>query len=360
MPWTDAEDATARRIRSMTSYSDRIVPSDTSTKSDASPGPMDTRPAHPTTRIDAVDVARGTALVAMIIYHFSWNLRWFGLVDWQVDRDAGWRLFAALIAASFLALVGVSVVLAHTDTVDWNAAWRRIARVAVAAAAISLVTWVVLDDLYVRFGILHAIALGSVIALLAVSISSGGLALIGGIALALPLIAQTSFAGDAWLAWTGLISDPPDAVDFVPVLPWVGVIFLAMAATRVAHARGFWAILARWRAQAAATRLLARAGRHSLAVYLVHQPILFGAVWAVVTLGLAPGSTQRAFIENCIASCEVASETDICRSTCNCTIDTLNADGTWAALLDDPDNADLNLKLEDSYRLCYGSALSGT
>ena len=82
-------------------------------------------PATPRGRMDALDVARGLALLAMAVYHLSWDLRWFGLVDWPVDSSRGWRIFAGLIAGSFLVLVGVGLVLAHGRGIRWRKALVR-------------------------------------------------------------------------------------------------------------------------------------------------------------------------------------------------------------------------------------------
>lgn len=288
----------------------------------------------------------------MAVYHFSWDLSWFALVDWPVDRGFGWRLFAAAIATSFLALVGVSLVLAHEGGIRWRPALRRIARVALAAGAISLVTWLALGDQFVRFGILHAIALGSLIALPFVAVPPAVTALAGLIVLALPLGLRVSFPGDAWFGWTGLVASPPLSVDFVPVFPWLGVILLAVAATRVFRDGPAWRSLAAWRARGRIAGLAALAGRHSLLVYLLHQPILFGSVWAVVALGLAPDRTEQTFVETCAMSCSVAAEPGICERACQCTLDALKADGTWTRLLDAPDDPALNARLSDAYGLC--------
>ena len=41
------------------------------------------------TRLAVLDLARGLAVVAMAIYHFSWDLSWFAYVDWPVAQGTG-------------------------------------------------------------------------------------------------------------------------------------------------------------------------------------------------------------------------------------------------------------------------------
>lgn len=319
---------------------------------DTAPPPVSRFPG----RVDALDAARGLALATMAVYHFSWDLKWFGVVDWPVDSALGWRAFAMAIAASFLFLVGVGLALAYRGGLRPRHALRRVGRIALAAAAITLATYAALGDQFVRFGILHAIAAGSLLALPALR---APLWLVAGLALAalvLPHLVKLSFPGDAWLMWSGLVAAPPLSVDYVPLLPWIAPILAGIVAARVGLATGVVERLSHWSARSAPARLATLAGRHSLLVYLLHQPILFGLVWTAVSLGLTPDRTAATFVDQCVQSCTLTGEEAACRSTCTCTVEALQADGTWAALLDRPDDPALNDRLTERYRLCRDEA----
>ena len=297
-------------------HTDRQKPGDAGTPETATP---------PRARMDALDVARGLALLAMAVYHFSWDLLWFGLVDWPVDSSPGWRIFAGLIAGSFLALVGVGLVLAHGRGIRWRKALLRAGRIALAAAAISLGTWVVLDAQYVRFGILHEIALGSLLALPAVFLPPLVTLALAALVVALPHVVTLSFAGDGWFTWTGLVGYAPPSVDHVPLAPWFGAILAGVALARLVIGSRPWKRFAAWNASGRTAKAFAFAGRHSLAVYLLHQPILFGAVWATVELGLVADPAHEAFLDQCRMACIAASPNQEagCVSACRCTLDAL-------------------------------------
>src|SRR5688572_15752760 len=125
------------------------------------PAAAASRPA----RLPAIDAARGVAIVAMVVYHFAWDLGFFGFISADVGGDLGWRIFARSIAGSFLALVGVSLVLATRNGLNRGRFLRRLGVIAAAAAAITLVTRIVFPETYIFFGILHAIAVSSVLGL---------------------------------------------------------------------------------------------------------------------------------------------------------------------------------------------------
>ncbi|MCA1300665.1 heparan-alpha-glucosaminide N-acetyltransferase [Stappia indica] len=323
--------------------------------------PVPERKSAATPRLDLLDVARGLALLTMAVYHLSWDLAWFRLVDWPVSSGPGWRLFAALIAGSFLFLVGVGLVLAHRRKIQWRKATIRLARIALAAAAISAATHLALGDQYVRFGILHAIAASSLIALpfvrLPVPVTLGAAAL----AAALPRLLPGVLGDSPWLLWTGLTGAPPAAVDYVPLLPWLAPVLLGVAAARLALARpGLIEGLGRWQTHARWSRLAAFAGRHSLIVYLLHQPVLYASVWLVVATGLTPDRTAREFVEECVLSCTFTMEEAACQRVCACTLEALRRDGTWAALLQSPTDPALTREMQARFGICHRDELART
>ncbi|ADZ69672.1 heparan-alpha-glucosaminide N-acetyltransferase [Polymorphum gilvum] len=305
----------------------------------------------PARRIEAVDVARGLALATMVVYHLSWDLSWFRLVDWPVDQHLAWRAFAAAIAGSFLFLAGVSLVLAHGDGVRWKAFWRREAVIVAAAAAVSLGTWAALGPALVRFGILHCIAAASLIALPFVRLPAVAALAAGAVVLSLPLWAGGPAFDGPWLLWTGLGHPGVSSVDHVPLAPWAGAALLGVGAARLGRSQ--LERLRAWRPAGVGPATLTRAGRHSLAVYLLHQPVLFGALWAASAAGLTPDRASAEFVDTCSFTCILAGgEEAACRRTCRCTFEALGSDGLWQRLLDDPEDPDLREEMNRRYAAC--------
>ena len=231
-------------------------------------------------RLIGLDLARTLALIGMAIYHLTWDLTFFGYVAWETLALPEWRIFARLVAGSFLFLAGVSLYLAHSRGVRRAAYLRRLGMIVLAALGITLVTFVAMRPSFIFFGILHSIAAASVIGLLFLRAPVAVTLLVAAIAFAAPMVARHAIFDAPWLLWVGLSQQVPPSNDYEPVLPWIAPFLIGMALCKVALSRG---LIARWATWAPGrwAAILAVAGRHSLAIYLIHQPVLFALVWAM-------------------------------------------------------------------------------
>jgi uncharacterized membrane protein len=229
-------------------------------------------------RIPAVDLARSVALLGMVVFHFTFDLEMFGHIAPGTTLQPGWAMFARLVAGSFLFLAGVSLVLAHGQGIRWRGLLRRLAMVAGAALLITAATRIAMPEAFIYFGILHAIAAASLLGLAFLRAPVWLTLAAAALALVLPEVARAPAFDSRWLAWTGLAATVPPSFDFVPLLPWVAAALAGIAAARAGQAVGLWDRL-RDPAPGPVLRGLAWPGRHSLAIYLLHQPVLIGLLW---------------------------------------------------------------------------------
>lgn len=303
-------------------------------------------------RLEAIDLARGAALVAMAVYHFTWDLEFFGYLPAGMTAIGGWRLFARAIASSFLFLVGVSLFLAHANRVRWRKWLKRMAMVAVAAAAISLATLLATPGGFIFFGILHHIALASLVGLAFLRLPALVTLAAAVAAVAAPWWLRSHVFDHPALWWVGLSAQVPRSNDYVPLFPWIAAVLSGIAAARTAHATGLFARLEqlplpRW------TRLVQAAGRHSLAVYLLHQPLLISGVF-LFSLAMPPAAIpqQASFMQACTAQCREMRHQRFCASYCTCMLDRLAADDDLDAVYDGAPTPEAQQRLLEAVSAC--------
>ncbi|QYZ68405.1 DUF1624 domain-containing protein [Neotabrizicola shimadae] len=228
-------------------------------------------------RLIAIDLARTAALTGMAMYHFVYDLTMFGWLPEGTAVTGFWALFARAVAGSFIFLAGVSLWLAHGRGIRWPAFWRRFARIAAGAAVVTVGTYFAFPQYFVFYGILHSIAVSSLIGLAFLRLPAGITLAAAVVAYFLPDLWRSS-ALDGPLAFIGLFETRPLTVDFLPIFPWLAPMLCGVAVGRIAERLNLWPRLAPpdtlW------LRRLSWPGRHSLAIYLVHQPVLIGLVWA--------------------------------------------------------------------------------
>lgn len=228
-------------------------------------------------RIPGVDAMRGFALCLMFVYHFAFDLRFYRVIAADFEHDPFWLGFRALIVTAFMALVGLSLVLADRAGATRAHFFKRVAVIVACALAASVGSWLLFPRSFIYFGILHCIAVASVLAWPLVrrprtAFAFGCAVIVAGVAWSHP-----AFDARA-LSWLGFTTMKPATEDYVPVAPWAGVVLVGIALGH-ALARGGFRALARLAAAPTPLRWL---GRHSLAVYMVHQPVLLGLLWLVV------------------------------------------------------------------------------
>jgi uncharacterized membrane protein len=297
-------------------------------------------------RLPAIDVARGSALLAMFAYHLVWDFTFFGLVAREVAAAPISRFLAHLIASTFLVLVGISLTLARDA--PRRAFWRRLGRIALAAAAISVVTWFVFRDEFIYFGILHCIALSSLLALPLRRAPTALLIALAAAAFLLPYLFTSPFFDAPFWLWLGLSANVPASVDYQPLLPGFGMVLIGLCLGRLIAARP-----PAWMQRpvsGAIPTALAFGGRHSLLIYLLHQPLFFLLLFAAVDLfGSNAPSVEAGFINACQTKCQAAraalpntNRPGTCAESCSCVVRALKEANLWKAASTGKNTPDTN------------------
>ena len=271
-------------------------------------------------RIDAFDVLRGLALVAMATYHFTWDLEFFGYADPGTASMGPMKWYARGIATTFLMLAGISLFLAHGQAVCWPSFRKRFAMVAGAALLISLGTYFAMPRGFIFFGILHQIALGSLIGLAFLRLPPVLTLAAAAAMIAAPLYLRNEFFDAPALWWVGLSRVDPVSNDYVPVLPWTGMVLTGIALAKLAARYGLFERLRALRAgRTRPGKALTLLGRHSLAFYLIHQPFLLACISAFSFISPpSPPDPSALYQKACMENCALTQSKGFCDSFCPC------------------------------------------
>ncbi len=229
-------------------------------------------------RFDRLDALRGTAMLWMALFHLAFDLNHFGWLHPKQNfyTDALWTVQRSCIVSLFLFVAGLSLAVGLHAGQRWARFWRRWAQIAGCALLVSIGSAWMFPNSWISFGVLHGIAVMLVLARLLAPLRAG-LWPLGALCIALPALVQHPFFDTRWTNWVGLVTRKPVTEDFVPLLPWLGVLLFGLAA-------GQWLLVRRpqWLRGAlpAPARGLALLGRWSLSFYMLHQPVLIGLLLA--------------------------------------------------------------------------------
>lgn len=243
-------------------------------------------------RLWEIDALRTVAIAMMVAYHVAYDVNLLGPSIAVDPFGGGWRALQVATGSTFLLLVGMSLSIANarsrgrgvTGWALYRRHLRRASQVAAAAAAVSIATWLVLGDDWVRFGILHCIAAAMVIAPLLVPLGMWNVAL-GAAAVAAGFIIRDLPPTD--ISGLLILGVPPSGgagVDWYPLLPWIGPALFGVALGRALYPGGRRGPWGRGLGQPRWARAVARPGRHALPIYLAHQPILIALVAVALML----------------------------------------------------------------------------
>ena len=284
---------------------------------------MSNRPiSAPRQRLSALDALRGLALIGMFIYHLTWDLGYFRLVSPDLPFSPVMMALGHLVAASFLALSGASLALSWQSGFNLKNFTRRFVTIVIAATAITALTAWQFPDAVIFYGILHCIAIASLVCLALYRAPLWSVFTFAALLLTLPfLIASPQFDEPQWW-WLGLGTRDPPSLDWRPFMPWTGFALIGFGMMRYWLSAGLPQWLINWRETNAASRLLVLGGRNSLLVYLAHQPIFIVLVFMVAQLMHAPAANlvrQDPFLSSCTQQCTVSGGNETqCRVVCSC------------------------------------------
>jgi uncharacterized membrane protein len=241
----------------------------------------------PLPRYWEIDLFRGIAVLMMVIFHTVFDLSFFSILPLNVSSGF-WRSFAVVTAFIFIFLVGTSLnisryrTIARSDQASYRPYLKRGLTILGLGVLITAVTYLAIGEGFIIFGVLHCIGASILIAPLFF-----GRPRTGFIAAVLILVAGylvVGISGSVWLAWMGIHPQYFYTLDYFPLLPWLGVVLLGLTAGTYLYPQGNRALPLSDQSPKC-TSLICWMGRHSLILYLGHQPVIL-----IILTVLFPGS----------------------------------------------------------------------
>jgi len=218
-------------------------------------------------RVFELDVLRGMAVVLMVIFHFGFDLAEFGYASYRTTVDLEWKVFRAVILSMFLLAVGMSSYLAYAQGVNRKKLLKNLAKLSLVSLVISLGSYVAFPHAWIYFGVIHFIVVALPLSLLFLSIPRISLVLGLLLVIAYPLgYLHMDYFHVLGVKYLHL---PSFTVDIVSLSPWFGMVLIGIY---VMYKQMFDI---KFRHNNLMQKM-AFLGKHSLLIYLIHQPILFG------------------------------------------------------------------------------------
>ena len=233
-------------------------------------------------RIWELDALRGLCILGMVVVHFIYDLvDLYGLVQWEYPP-----LFTFIQqwgGVLFLLISGICVTLGSRCI-------RRGLLVFGCGIVVSAVTWGMYyfgfsgKNIIIYFGVLHCLGLCMLLWPLFRKLPHWALAMIGLVLVGAGFYLQTlEPVSSQWLMPFGLPWKGFASSDYFPLLPYLGFFLLGSALGKSVY-RNKESLLPNVNTRNPIVRFFLLCGKHSLWIYLLHQPLLSGIFYLIITL----------------------------------------------------------------------------
>ncbi len=232
---------------------------------------------QPTKRLIEIDALRGVAILLMIAFHLMFDLQAF--YDLQLSEKAimFWRIIGMSAALLFFLLFGISSVFAFKKYHHhfWKYSLKRGLVLLFFALCISLFSIFGNMMAPIYFGVLHFLALSALLVPLFIRFVKFNL-LFALICVLVGMLLKIIEIKNILLLPLGEYNLQTATADYYPLFPWFAVVLIGVASGNLLQRHKILPII---KSPFAVIQPLLFLGKHSLVIYLVHQPLLMGLLW---------------------------------------------------------------------------------
>jgi uncharacterized membrane protein len=240
-------------------------------------------------RFAEIDFLRGIAILMMVFYHIFYDMNVFGSLPFSTNSSI-WLLLSRFTASLFILIAGISLTLSYNHTT--NPTFRKFLlrgfSIFCVGLFITLATWLFVGQGAILFGILHLIGLSIILGYFFLRYVKVNLFMLGVLIIVFGIALSTQRFDFPWLLWLGFTPSSMYSLDYVPLLPWFGVFLIGMEFGTTFYANGKRQYSLPKLFSTLPTAIVSFLGQHSLAIYLLHQPIIMLLLYAFGFVHLPP------------------------------------------------------------------------
>lgn len=217
-------------------------------------------------RIWEIDFLRTIALILMVIFHIVFDLNEFAGIN--IDYLRGfWYWEGKASALMFIFLAGISSGFSKNTV-------KRGITVLAFAMTITLFSYIFFREQYIRFGILHFLGTGMILFPLLKKMNNILLLMIASVIAFGAIPIKSALADTNLLLPFGVMYRGFASLDYYPLIPYLSVFMLGILAYKMYY----------YKKQSifkfsCKNEYISIISKNSLAIYLIHQPIIIGVIY---------------------------------------------------------------------------------
>jgi len=219
-------------------------------------------------RIPEIDYLRTLAICLMVIFHFVYDLDHYTALKVDVT-DPWWTVVGRAAAILFMVISGVSNGFSRRPI-------RRGLKVLGWGMVVTLATFIVMPETYVRFGILHFLGISMILYPLVRRLSPLAISALCVLSFVTGYLIRNTVLPFPWLLPLGISYPGFATIDYYPLFPYLGFSFLGILGYKLFYGKG-----KRLFPRLVLFPEVAWVSRNSLGIYLIHQPVLLAAIFLV-------------------------------------------------------------------------------
>jgi len=244
-------------------------------------------------RFVEIDILRGLAIILMVFGHILWDLDYFGIAPMN---NAIYSLLQFTVPPLFFLIVGMGLIISkkkiekmtlEQEQKYYNHLLLRGLKILSLGMILTIFSLIFIPEKPVFFGVLHCIGLTIILSIPFLRFRTYNLAFAliliftGSLFAQFPIENASIFHLVIGLHQTDIWRY---TVDYFPLIPWFGVALLGIVI-------GDWLYCGDKRSfklpnieQNSSIKIFEWAGKHSLAIYILHQPIIAGLLSIFIIL----------------------------------------------------------------------------